>query len=196
MGQQRPLDPGQRASSGRKGESSDSRVQRLGGRTCRRGQMRIPRDVADAECCTRAASNRERAWWWSPSDAGTRGRRRLSSRANTIHTNEAALARFRQAPAATPSRFFVADIPQRSRDRQVIAPSTPGTRRHDGARYRLCGQPVSGQLGRCVIQPLHDTSIPALTTEPAASQMNHGCMTRSYGVAMVSAAWGDSPQPS
>jgi hypothetical protein len=54
--------------------------------------MRIPRDVADAECCTRAASNRERAWWWSPSDAGTRGRRRLSSRANTIHTNEAALA--------------------------------------------------------------------------------------------------------
>jgi hypothetical protein len=54
--------------------------------------MRIPRDVADAECCTRAASNRERAWWWSPSDAGTRGRRRLSSRANTIHTNEGALA--------------------------------------------------------------------------------------------------------
>jgi hypothetical protein len=38
MGQQRPMVPGERVSSGRKGESSDSRVQRLGGRACRGGR--------------------------------------------------------------------------------------------------------------------------------------------------------------
>jgi hypothetical protein len=160
--------------------------------------MRIPRDVADAECCTRAASNRERAWWWSPSDAGTRGRRRLSSRANAIHTNEAALAPIPPSARRNALAFLCRRhlTPSALATDKSLHPSTLGTRRHDAARYRLCGQPVSGQLGRCVIQPLHDTSIPALTTEPAASQMNHGCMTRSYGVAMVSAAWGDSPQPS